>query len=560
MKSPGPPPMSVDPLRPSLFPNVPPYIKFIPADGSSQYKKGIPDSFREILWQVPCTIWYTVTDCATLAGFSVVETRIRQSEDSLGSGAIWDTLPITEKASDAINFKGICGSAKINQFPGLFQLGRKDLLWQNHEGMRKKYGSKEFDYLPRTFCLPDEKRKLKKLMKKKTGCFWIVKPPNLYCGIGIRVINSLQALPDKKSRMCVQKYLKEPFLINGLKFDLRIYVLLTSVDPLRVYIYEEGLVRFATEEYTTDPNKITNNYVHLTNYSINKESENFVQNENPMGCEGSKWTLTSLWRHFSSSGIDHVPIWEKVKDIVIKSLLSVQTCLSSEFNDSVRSHYNCYKMLGYDIFLDSLLRPHLIEINTIPSLAALPNTIDSFVKQPLVAEMFNIVGFHVPQQVATKHQQRILSHTSCSNMKPLGHDKRMYSKDLTDEDLRKMEDYNNTGREEYIENILDDLSPYDVKQLIRHEDENSQTEIFRRIWPTNQSHKYFRFLDKIPYNEKLLDAYESYYFADRDSGLDYLREYCERKIHLKTKPETNNLVRLKRAPNIEIPNKFLIAQ
>ena len=85
--------------------------------------------------------------------------------------------------------------------------------------------------------------------------------------------------------MCVQKYLKEPFLINGLKFDLRIYVLLTSVDPLRVYIYEEGLVRFATEEYTTDPNKITNNYVHLTNYSINKESDNFVQNENPMGCE-----------------------------------------------------------------------------------------------------------------------------------------------------------------------------------------------------------------------------------------------------------------------------------
>jgi len=47
----------------------------------------------------------------------------------------------------------------------------------------------------------------------------------------------------------VSEYIANPMVIDGYKFDLRIYVALTSINPLRIYIYEEGLTRFATCKY-----------------------------------------------------------------------------------------------------------------------------------------------------------------------------------------------------------------------------------------------------------------------------------------------------------------------
>lgn len=76
-----------------------------------------------------------------------------------------------------------------------------------------------------------------------------------------------------------QRYLHKPYLIDGLKFDLRVYVLITSVFPLRIFMYEEGLARFATSEYVSPVGSNLNNlFMHLTNYAINKDANNFQQN------------------------------------------------------------------------------------------------------------------------------------------------------------------------------------------------------------------------------------------------------------------------------------------
>ena len=94
-------------------------------------------------------------------------------------------------------------------------------------------------------------------------------------------------------------------MINGHKFDLRIYVLVTCIDPLRIYIYNEGLARFASEPYDSSKNAMKNLYQHLTNYSINKKSETFTQNKSVLDRDhGNKWSMSALQSHLENMGIN----------------------------------------------------------------------------------------------------------------------------------------------------------------------------------------------------------------------------------------------------------------
>jgi tubulin polyglutamylase TTLL4 len=97
------------------------------------------------------------------------------------------------------------------------------------------------------------------------------------CGRGIKVCGEKYKI-TKKEGILACKYIANPHLINGLKYDLRVYVLVTSYNPLKIYIYNDGLVRFATQKYNNNPESLQNKFMHLTNFSINKRAPNFVKN------------------------------------------------------------------------------------------------------------------------------------------------------------------------------------------------------------------------------------------------------------------------------------------
>lgn len=99
---------------------------------------------------------------------------------------------------------------------------------------------------------------------------------------------------DTTEKCVAQEYIDPPYLLNGLKFDLRIYVLLYGINPMRIYLFEDGLARFATTPYIAPKNNnMKNMFMHLTNYAINKTNEHYIQNELQDGsdCQSHKRSL-----------------------------------------------------------------------------------------------------------------------------------------------------------------------------------------------------------------------------------------------------------------------------
>ena len=122
-------------------------------------------------------------------------------------------------------------------------------------------------------------------------------------------------------------------------------------------------MRFATAQYSNDPADIGNNFIHLTNYSVNKTSSDFVFNERPGEYEGHKWNLRTLWKYFDEElGVDWRPVWEATKDVCVKTVLCGHEHIKQEFSRQLKSEYSCYKLFGFDIFFDQHVKPWLLEV------------------------------------------------------------------------------------------------------------------------------------------------------------------------------------------------------
>ncbi len=149
-------------------------------------------------------------------------------------------------------------------------------MWKNIFKMRRVFPI-DYDICPQTYLLPDDFRRLTHDREADSKSLFIIKPNASSCGKGISVLGPNDPIP-KKGGYLISKYVSNPHLIDGLKYDLRIYVLVTSFDPLKVYLFREGLVRFATEKYSTNSASLKKRFVHLTNYSVNKKAEGYVKN------------------------------------------------------------------------------------------------------------------------------------------------------------------------------------------------------------------------------------------------------------------------------------------
>lgn len=192
-------------------------------------------------------------------------------------------------------------------------------------------------------------------------------------------------------RMICQVYITKPLLIDCFKFDLRVYTLITSTDPLRIYVYNEGLARFATTKYR-EPSEYnnTNIFMHLTNYSVNKHSRMYSSDDEI----GTKRKISTLNRILATEGYDVAELWANIDDVIIKTVLSALPMLKHSYQASFPSHdmvQACFEILGMDILIDSKMKPFILEVNHSPSFHTVEQ-VDKEVKEALIRDTLTMLN------------------------------------------------------------------------------------------------------------------------------------------------------------------------
>lgn len=279
---------------------------------------------------------------------------------------------------------------KINHFPNTSYLTRKDMLKRAMQKYTRMGGrvAQVFDITPLTYVLPSEYvtfvEHFSKLgAKSKKTNLWIMKPAGLSRGRGIFLFNDISQVVHGEP-VVVQKYIANPLLLHGRKFDLRIYALVTSFEPLEAFVYKEGFARVSTVEYDDAPDTLGNNVMHLTNTSIQSVADtSYTGSDDTTEWGGSKCSLKFLAKALAEQGISYSTIWKRICSVVLKTLYVAK--------DSIESHPNSFEVFGFDIMFDADLRAWLIEVNSSPSMAC-DNPLDSRIKGSMVADTLKLVN------------------------------------------------------------------------------------------------------------------------------------------------------------------------
>ncbi|KAI9103831.1 tubulin-tyrosine ligase family-domain-containing protein [Phlyctochytrium arcticum] len=289
---------------------------------------------------------------------------------------------------------------RINHFRNHYELTRKDLLVKNVKRMiktiEKEYGKPEslkFDFLSPSYVLPGEHALFTEEFKRNPGSVWIMKPVGKAQGKGIFLINRMSQISGWRKDVrgnvrgegeegpeayIVQRYIENPCLIGGKKFDIRIYVLVTSYYPLTVYLHRSGFCRFSATPFSMQAKDISNLFIHATNVAIQKHSPNYSSNR------GCKWLLRNLKVYlvtrYGGKRVDE--LFTEMEASVVRSLMSVQKVM---INDK-----HCFELYGYDILIDDNLKPWLLEVNASPSLTA-ETQFDYDLKHAMLSDCFDVV-------------------------------------------------------------------------------------------------------------------------------------------------------------------------
>ncbi|KAL4238358.1 Tubulin-tyrosine ligase [Mactra antiquata] len=240
---------------------------------------------------------------------------------------------------------------RVNHFPGTGYITNEARLL-----------SLKMDSLPKTFRIPKDEERLLQYANEYPDTKWVRK--NTANGeMKIIALNDLEFVPEG---YIVQEFVDKPFLIEGRKFDIGVYTVLTSLSPLRVYtINDEHGVRFCPNTYHPFDPLDLDKYVMKDNYTPIWQIQPFEDY-----FDNKKFSIKeSFNRYMISQGKNVSKMWSDIHEIIRDVYLRQQPQMmaaGSKFN----SQRNYFELHRFDFILDDQMNVYLMGVKYSPKLSS----------------------------------------------------------------------------------------------------------------------------------------------------------------------------------------------
>lgn len=308
-----------------------------------------------------------------------------------GDEHLWDACWHTGMPARGV-FRTMRPGQWINHTPGNHALTVKSRLYQSLDAARRRAPAElqeRFSFFPRSYLMPEDYHALQRDAFEAPDRRWIIKPKSLSRGRGISVAADAGIVPVDAKTM-VQEYLKRPHLYEGRKYVLRCYLAITSVEPLRVYLYKEGFVKLASEPY--QDGDFDNLYAHLTNPDVNA-----LNDEVDDSVVFHSFADYRQW--LARNGGDPAPIFSALREIGVITAIAARESMRERLTASGAWAPGCCELIGMDCMIDEDLKPWLLECNLSPSLGvcAAPETggvMEAEIKRAVVADFVAMAGLN----------------------------------------------------------------------------------------------------------------------------------------------------------------------
>ncbi|CAH0519976.1 unnamed protein product [Peronospora belbahrii] len=352
--------------------------------------------------------------------------------------------------------------AKVNRLPGAEQLTSPDALSHHLIMQQEKHVKFYFDFMPAHYELPRDMEKLSRAYieaRKKSD----LSPSRSYdphvhrrfllreraaSGAEDSITRSevfvtdedlqlkMQSSAFKGKTLVVDQYV-EPLLVDGHKFCVGFYVAVTSIDPLRLYVYAHPLIRIAKVEYPsklkveTDP-AAYNFDQYISPWDFSDLQAEFQELPSATREGANAWDI--LKRYLRKQGIDTKRLQDNVDAAIAKVVLSSRGNFKSEQAKVKRGTAregeggspsdisdSFFEMFKFDFEFDSMGKPWLIRVVSSPSMEATKSVLatDEAIKKQLLYDFINLVGVH--PQVRTPFEK--IFHPDATFCRDKCHDK-----------------------------------------------------------------------------------------------------------------------------------------